>query len=372
MDLTVLAVPDYPNVMLLEERLAQVLEGRRDVTVSRQVIADQDEAARRGMPGSPTILVDGIDPFAEPGQPASVSCRLCRDGGGQVDGAPSASQLRQAIGGAAATAADAGSPSWLDALGRGGRGRVAPAERGLRAVHQAVLRSFAATGRAPEPGLLDEAARPFDARQVLAELADGDFLCLDQAGRISIAYPFSATATPHTIQITGGASAYAMCAIDALGIAEMLHTSVLIRSADPSNGEPVTVTLDGSSAVWNPVTTVVFAGRTADQCAGPSAAICCDHVNFFTTHSTAEARASAHPEITGGILSQARAAEVAEQIFGQLLRLSGSGLAGAKGQGALASRSGFPEDKISQLRNCALFTHIGPSRLSGGWHDGPR
>ena len=177
-------------------------------------------------------------------------------------------------------------------------------------------RSFAATGRAPEQGLLDKAARPFDARQVLAELADGDFLCLDQAGRISAAYPFSTTATPHTIQITGGASAYAMCAIDALGIAGMLHTSVLIRSTDPSNGEPITVTLDGSSAVWNPATTVVFVGRTADQCAGPSAAICCDHVNFFTTHSTAEAWASAHPEITGGILSQARAVEVAEQIFG--------------------------------------------------------
>jgi hypothetical protein len=98
MDLTVLAVPDCPNVMLLEERLAQVLEGRRDVTVSRQVIADEDEAASRGMHGSPTILVDGIDPFAEPGQPASVSCRLYRDGGGQVDGAPSVSQLRQTIG----------------------------------------------------------------------------------------------------------------------------------------------------------------------------------------------------------------------------------------------------------------------------------
>ena len=53
----------------------------------------------------------------------------------------------------------------------------------------------------------------------------GDFLCLDQAGRISAAYPFSATATPHTIQITSGTSAYAMCAIDALGMAEMLHTS---------------------------------------------------------------------------------------------------------------------------------------------------
>ena len=99
MDLTVLAVPDCPNVMLLEERLAQVLEGRRDVSVSRQVIAEEDEAARWGMHGSPTILVDGIDPFAGPGQSASVSCRLYRAGGGQVDGAPSVSQLRQAIGG---------------------------------------------------------------------------------------------------------------------------------------------------------------------------------------------------------------------------------------------------------------------------------
>jgi hypothetical protein len=333
MDLTVLAVPDCPNVMLLDERLAQVLEGRCDVTVSRQVIADQDEAARRGMHGSPTILVDGIDPFAEPGQPASVSCRLYRDGNGRLDGAPSVSQLRQAIGAVAATATDAGSPSWLDVLGRGGRGRIAPAERGLRAVHQAVLRCFAATGRAPGQGLLDDAARPFDARQVLAELAEGDFLCLDQAGRISAAYPFSATATPHTIQITGGASAYAMCAIDALGIAGMLHTSVLIRSTDPSNGEPVTVTLDGSGAVWNPATTVVFVGRTADECAGPSAAICCDHLNFFTSHLTAEAWATARPEITGGILGQARALEVAEQIFGQLLRLSESGLARAEGHG---------------------------------------
>ena len=321
MHVTVLAVPDCPNVMLLEERLAQVLQGRCDVTVSRQVIADQDEAARWGMRGSPTILVDGVDPFAGPGQSASVSCRLYRDGDGQAHGAPSASQLRQAIAIAATTATtNAGSPGWLDALGRGGRGRVAPDERGLRAVHQAVLRSFAATGRAPEPHLLDDAARPFDTALVLAELADDDFLYLDQGGRISAVYPFSAITTPHTVQITGGASAYAMCAIDALGIARMLRASVLIRSADPSTGEPITVTVDGSKAGWDPATTVVFVGRAASQCTGPSAVICCDHMNFFTSQATAEAWASAHPEITGGILSQSRALEVGEQIFGQLLQ----------------------------------------------------
>jgi Alkylmercury lyase len=69
-----------------------------------------------------------------------------------------------------------------------------------------------------------------------------------------------------------------------------------------------------------PDTAVVFVGRTASGCEGPSAAVCCGYVNFFTSHATAAARTSAHPEITGGILSQARAPEVGQQIFGQLLR----------------------------------------------------
>jgi Alkylmercury lyase len=320
MHLIVLAVPDCPNVTLLEERLAQVLDGRRDVTVSRHVITDQEEAARRGMHGSPTILVDGIDPFAEPGQPASVSCRLYRDSDGQLAGAPSLPQLRQAIGQAAAIAADTDNSSWLDALGRGGRGRAAPADRGLRAVHQAVLRSFAATGRAPEQDALDKAARPFNATEVLAELAEGDFLGLDPAGQIGAAYPFSAAVTPHTVQITGGATTYAMCAIDALGIAGMLHTSTLIKSADPSTGQPVSIAVDGNNAKWNPATAVVFVGRTADQCAGPSAAICCGHINFFAAHPTAAAWASARPQITGAILDQTRALAVAQQIFGRVLQ----------------------------------------------------
>ena len=49
------------------------------------------------MHGSPTLLIDGVDPFAVPGQPPSMSCRLYRDDDGQASGAPSAGQLRQAL-----------------------------------------------------------------------------------------------------------------------------------------------------------------------------------------------------------------------------------------------------------------------------------
>jgi hypothetical protein len=97
MHLKVLAVPDCPNAPVLKGRLAAVLGGRADVPVSHQMISDESEAARWGMHGSPTLLIDGADPFAEPGQPPSMSCRLYRNDDGQTSGAPSAVQLQQVI-----------------------------------------------------------------------------------------------------------------------------------------------------------------------------------------------------------------------------------------------------------------------------------
>jgi hypothetical protein len=95
---TVISVPGCPHVARLEERLAPLLAERPGVTVSRLVIATEEEAARSGMHGSPTILVDGVDPFAPSGCPASLSCRLYRDSAGQADGAPTVGQLRHALG----------------------------------------------------------------------------------------------------------------------------------------------------------------------------------------------------------------------------------------------------------------------------------
>jgi hypothetical protein len=319
MHLTVLAVPDCPNAATLEHRLAAVLDGREGVSVSREEIRDEGEAARWGMHGSPTVLIDGTDPFAEPGQPPGMSCRLYRADDGQVSGAPSASQLQQVIERALAGAAQTNDPAWLDSAGRGGRGRVAPAERGLRAVHQAVLRSFVQTAAAPDISALAQHAAPFEVSQVLGELADGDFVYLDHAGQITAAYPFSALPTPHQARIAGHATVFAMCAIDALGISAMTGRPVMINSADPSTGEPITVHVDGASSTWEPATAVVYVGRTGDGCAGPSASVCCGYMNFFATGTAAAAWAATHPDITGSVLSQERALQLGIGIFGQLL-----------------------------------------------------
>jgi Alkylmercury lyase len=320
MQLTVLAEPGCPNAPVLKDRLTAVLEGRADVSVSQQVISDEGEAARWGMRGSPTLLIDGVDPFAEPAQAPSMSCRLYRDENGQLSGAPSADQLRQAIGQAPAAADGPGDPAWLDSLGRAGRGRIAPAERGLRGVHQAVLRSFVHTGAAPGLPSLARHAAPFEVPQVLAELADGDFVCLDQAGQITAAYPFSAVPTRHRVRISGEAAVFAMCAIDALGISAMTDRPVVIESADPSTGAPVTVHVDGATSAWDPATAVVYVGRSGGKSGGPSASVCCGSINFFATPAAAAAWAAFHPEISGGILGQARALHVSIGIFGQLLR----------------------------------------------------
>jgi hypothetical protein len=57
------------------------------------------------MHGLPTLLVDGIDPFASADQCAwGASCRLYRDQEGRIAHAPSVDQLRDALAEAQQTA----------------------------------------------------------------------------------------------------------------------------------------------------------------------------------------------------------------------------------------------------------------------------
>ena len=97
MELTLLSVPDCPNAATFEERLAAALAGRPDVVVRRCEIVSEREAAEAGMHGSPTLLIDGVDPFAAPGQAPGLACRLYRDAAGHAAGAPQVEALRRAL-----------------------------------------------------------------------------------------------------------------------------------------------------------------------------------------------------------------------------------------------------------------------------------
>jgi hypothetical protein len=211
------------------------------------------------------------------------------------------------------------------------RGRLAPAEGGLRAVQQQVLRSFAAVGHAPQAQALAETAARYGttAAAALEALHAGDYLRLGPAGEIRAAYPFSGVPTRHLADIDGGPRVHAMCAIDALGLAAMLGTGVTITSADPGSGEPVAVTVqaDGKTARWQPRAAIVFNGRqiSANRCKSGAAEVCCGYMNFFGTSASARAWAAAHPEITGEILGQAAALRLGADIFGDLLREASGG-----------------------------------------------
>lgn len=97
MELTILAVPDCPNAAVLEERLAAVLADYPGAVFRRRQVADEREAAETGMAGSPTLLVNGKDPFAVPGQAPGLACRLYRDEAGRLAGAPSVEDVRRAL-----------------------------------------------------------------------------------------------------------------------------------------------------------------------------------------------------------------------------------------------------------------------------------
>jgi len=96
MDIALLYFDDCPNWKIADERLAVIAAERADLTVSRHLVETFEEAERVGFHGSPSILVDGVDVFADPDARIGLSCRVYRTPEGPA-GAPSVEQLREAL-----------------------------------------------------------------------------------------------------------------------------------------------------------------------------------------------------------------------------------------------------------------------------------
>lgn len=94
MVLVLLTIPGCPGAATFEQRLAVALSDRPGTVLHRRVVAGEPEAVQAGMHGSPTLLIDGVDPFAGPEAQPSLSCRLYRDPAGRPATAPSVEALR--------------------------------------------------------------------------------------------------------------------------------------------------------------------------------------------------------------------------------------------------------------------------------------
>ncbi|HCU52465.1 MAG TPA: hypothetical protein DGG94_22175, partial [Micromonosporaceae bacterium] len=248
-------------------------------------------AERIGDFPSPTLLVDGIDVMT--GSVGAQHVQACR-----LD-MPTVSRVLDAMRKALLTVGVTSS-------------RIAEISPAARQVHMAILNHFAVTGQA----LRIES-------ELLGELHDHDVIRLDERGDIRAAYPFSGVPTPHVVQIHDGPTVFAMCAIDALGMAAMLGRDITIASTDVLSGQQVRVEIFQDHASWVPDTAAVFVGSeyagTQDCCTTAAADRCCEVMNFFASAENAEAWAAEHPDVDGVVLTKEQALRLGVDIFGRLL-----------------------------------------------------
>jgi hypothetical protein len=100
LNLEVLHVPDCPNLDAMLDGLRQVT----DLPITTREITTHTAAIMLGMAGSPTLLINGDDPFTTTGRPGGgLACRVYRDEHGNPTPAPSAAQLRAVLGSAQTT-----------------------------------------------------------------------------------------------------------------------------------------------------------------------------------------------------------------------------------------------------------------------------
>jgi len=87
-----------PSWHVTDERLraALVMVGRGDAVVEHRQVSTPEQADATGFRGSPTVLVNGRDPFADRDSRGGLSCRLYRTPDG-LAGSPTVEQLARAL-----------------------------------------------------------------------------------------------------------------------------------------------------------------------------------------------------------------------------------------------------------------------------------
>lgn len=94
-EVTLLYFDGCPSWQLADQRLCD-LAAELELTITREKVETPEAAAHWGFRGSPTILVNGQDVFADGDEPVGLSCRIYQTPHGPA-GSPTVEQLRDAL-----------------------------------------------------------------------------------------------------------------------------------------------------------------------------------------------------------------------------------------------------------------------------------
>jgi hypothetical protein len=98
MKVTIRYFDGCPNWQVADTRMREaLLATSAEAEVAYELVETQEQAERLRFAGSPTILLDGADPFPAETQSFGLTCRVYRTEAGN-EGSPSVQQLVAALG----------------------------------------------------------------------------------------------------------------------------------------------------------------------------------------------------------------------------------------------------------------------------------
>jgi len=185
----------------------------------------------------------------------------------------------------------------------------------------ALYRRLAAQGRAITADEIEELARTVDVPIELARTFVEQAGERDEAGAVRGIVGLSLNKHPHTFLVHGH-ELTTWCALDPMLIAPAMTEPVELESDDPTNGEPVRVSVDPSGVrAYEPSTAVVSivvpeSGATDDL--ESVWGLFCHQVHFFTSRESGEQFFSARNDEVY-FLTIAEAFELGRLTFGPVL-----------------------------------------------------
>ena len=188
-----------------------------------------------------------------------------------------------------------------------------------RALIDGIFNQWVELGRGPTPTEFarrmklsqPEADRLLDEMQACGESVESGILRVpisendaSKSELIAVAWPLANVPTGIVVTVEGGRPVFGRCAIDALGVSEMLGKKAIVEATARDNGMPLRVVVSGhriESA--EPAGIVIVKGKG------------CDNMQFFSSKEAAERWRQEHGG-EGTLFSLAAAVKLGAEIFG--------------------------------------------------------